>query len=175
MIGKRRWTNSKRQYKCCVLRRVKTQSKAKPPGRRVFDRRLPLGIRRQPQALEQFVRTHNALADTPEGLAAGYQAAELYRRLGRDVDALGEYRRMLAAISDPATYNNPWIALEQLKSGVLAAYQHYLGAQKFEFALQMTHMMQPSFSADQTLLLQAETYGLWGQALLNQADKGPRQ
>ena len=38
----------------------------------------------------------------------------------------------------------------------------------------MTRMMQPSFSADQALLLQAETYGLWGQALLNQAEKGPR-
>ena len=79
-------------------------------------------------ALEQFVRTHNALPDTPEGLAAGFQAAELYRQLGRDVDALGEYRRVLAAIADPATYNNPWLALEKLKSGVLAAYQHYLGA-----------------------------------------------
>ena len=125
-------------------------------------------------ALEQFTRTHNAFAGTPEGLAAGFQAAELCRQQGRDVDALADYRRVLAAISEQATYSNPWITLEQLKSGVLAAYQYYLGRQKFEFALQMTRLMQPLFSADQALLLQAETYGLWGQALFNQADKGPR-
>ena len=46
-------------------------------------------------ALEQFVRTHNLFPDMPEGLAAGFRAAELYRRLGRDVDAMGEYRRTL--------------------------------------------------------------------------------
>ncbi len=125
-------------------------------------------------ALEQFVRTFNSFADAPVGLAAAFQAAELYRRLGHDVEAMGEYRRVLAGVSDPATYKNPWISLEQLKSGILAAYQHYLGAQKFEFALQITRMMRPLFPVDQALLLQAEAYGLWGQVLLNQADKGPR-
>jgi TolA-binding protein len=125
-------------------------------------------------ALEQFARTHNAFVGTPEGLAAGFQAAELCRQQGRDVDALADYRRVLTAISEPTKYINPWITLEQIRAGVLAAYQYYLGAQKFEFALQLTRSMQPLFSADQALLLQAETYGLWGQALFNQADKGPR-
>jgi tetratricopeptide (TPR) repeat protein len=125
-------------------------------------------------ALQQFIRTFNLCPDTPEGFAAGFQGAELYRRLGCDIDALGEYRRVLGGIADPATYNNPWISLDQLKSGILAAYQHYLGAQKFEFALQIIRMMQPLLPVDQSLLFQAEAHGVWGQTLLNQADKGPR-
>ncbi len=133
---------------------------------------LELGDNRT--ALEQFVRTHNLFPDTPEGLAAGFQGAELYRRQGRDIDAIGEYRRVLGGISDPENYNNPWISLDQLKSGVLAAYQHYLGVQKFEFALQIIRMMQRLLPGDQVLSLQAEAHGVWGQTLLNQADKGPR-
>jgi tetratricopeptide (TPR) repeat protein len=125
-------------------------------------------------ALEHFARTFNLCPDTPEGIAAGFQAAELYRRLGRDIDALGEYRRVLGAIPDPATYNNPWLSLDQLKSGVLAAYQQYLSAQKFEFALQIVRIMRSLFPADQSLLFQAEAHGVWGQTLLSQADKGPR-
>jgi tetratricopeptide (TPR) repeat protein len=125
-------------------------------------------------ALQQFLRTFNLCPDMPEGLAAGFQGAELYRRQGRDIDALGEYRRVLRGIADPATYINPWLPLDQLKSGFLAAYQHYLGEQKFEFALQIIRMMQPFLPLDQSLLFQAEAHGVWGQTLLNQADKGPR-
>jgi tetratricopeptide (TPR) repeat protein len=125
-------------------------------------------------ALQQFLRTFSLCPDAPEGLAAGFQGAELYRRLGRDIDALGEYRRVLGGIADPETYTNPWISLDQLKAGILAAYQHYLGAQKFEFALQIIRMAQPLLPVDQSLLFQAETHGVWGQTLLNQADKGPR-
>jgi tetratricopeptide (TPR) repeat protein len=125
-------------------------------------------------ALEQFIRTYNSYPDTSEGAAAGFQGAELYRRMGRDVDALGEYRRVLGGIADPESYNNPWLPLDRLKSSVLAAYQHYLGVQKYEFAMQIIRMMRPLLPGDQVLLLQAEAHGVWGQTLLNQADKGPR-
>jgi tetratricopeptide (TPR) repeat protein len=125
-------------------------------------------------ALDRFTRTYNTWSETPEGLAACFQSAELYRRLGRDVDALAGYRRVLGSINDPEGYNNPWISEDQLKTSISAAYQHYLGGQKFEIALQIARMMQPLFPIDQVLSLQAEAHGVWGQTLLNQADKGPR-
>ena len=125
-------------------------------------------------ALEQFIRTYNSYPDTSEGAAAGFQGAELYRRMGRDVEALGQYRRVLGGIADPESYNNPWLPLDRLKSSVLAAYRHYLSVQKYEFALQIIRMMRPLLPGEQVLLLQAEAHGVWGQTLLNQADKGPR-
>jgi tetratricopeptide (TPR) repeat protein len=125
-------------------------------------------------ALKQFMRTYNICPDTSEGAAAGFQAAELNRQQGRDLEALSEYRRILGGITDPESYNNPWISLDQLKTDILAVHRHYLNIQKFEIALQFTRMLQPLLPTDQVLLLQAETHGAWGEALLNQSDKGPR-
>jgi TolA-binding protein len=125
-------------------------------------------------ALDQFIRTHSLFPDTPESAAADLQAAELYRRLGRDMDTLSEYRRVLGGITEPGPYYNPWMSLDRIKSSALGAYQYFLTTQKFEIALQLTRMLQPVCPADQVLQLQAETHAAWGQSLLNQADKGPR-
>lgn len=124
-------------------------------------------------AAEQFTRTQNLFPNTPEGAAAALQAAEVCRRLGRDVEALSAYRHALSEIIVPQGYHNPWIALDQLKSRYLAAYQHYLGVQNFEIALQLTRIMLPLLPTDQVLLLQAEAHGVWGQTLISQADKAP--
>jgi tetratricopeptide (TPR) repeat protein len=124
-------------------------------------------------ALGQFNRTRNSFPDTAEAAAAGFQTAELYRRMNRDVDALAEYRRMLGGIQAAGTYNNPWLPSDQLNSDLLAAYRHYMGAEKFEFALQIIRAARKVLAADQVLLLQAEAHAAWGQNLLNQAGKGP--
>ncbi len=126
-------------------------------------------------AADQFVRTEHSYPDTPEGLAASLQAAELFRRLGRDIEALGEYRRVLGGVGDLQVYRNPWASLDQLKSSFMAAYRQYVGAGKFEIALQLTRMMQRLFPAQEAAVLQAETHGLWGRALMAQAEKGPRE
>ncbi len=125
-------------------------------------------------AAEQFIHTHNSYPETPEGAAASFQGADLYRRLGRDLEALIEYRHALNEIIGGEGYRNPWLSLDELKSRLLAAYQQYLGAEKFEITLQLTRIMQPLFPADQELLLRAEAYGIWGQTLMSQADKAPR-
>ena len=125
-------------------------------------------------AADQFARTFNLYPDTSEGIAAGCHAAELFRGMGRELDCLNEYRRTLGNISDPSDYINPWLPLDQLKSQLLATYQFYLSNQNYEIALQLTQLMQRVFPNDQVLLLRAETHSLWGQNLLSQADKGPR-
>src|SRR3972149_4491843 len=125
-------------------------------------------------AADQFARTHSLYPNTPEGAAGCFQLAEIYRRMGRDVESLIEYRRAANEVIGPEGYNNPWISLDQLRGAYLAAYQHYLAAQKFEITLQLTRIMHPLFPVDQVLSLQAETHGVWGQTLMAQADKGPR-
>ena len=175
MINNRPGKNSSRRSKCSVLRWVKIRARGKAARQAMYLTGLcDLELGDDQAALQQFMRTFNLCPDTPEGLAAGFQGAELYRRLGRDIDALGEYRRVLGGIADPATYNNPWISLDQLKSGILAAYQHYLGAQKFEFALQIIRMMQPLLPVDQSLSFQAERTAFGDKLCSTRPNKGPR-
>jgi TolA-binding protein len=126
-------------------------------------------------ASDQFVRAEHAYPETPEGFAAGLQAAELHRRAGRDVEALGAYRRVFAGAGDLDTYRNPWVSLDQLKSIAMAAYRQYVSDGKFEIALQMTRLMRSLFPAREAGILQAETHGLWGQAIISQAEKASRE
>jgi TolA-binding protein len=125
-------------------------------------------------AKNQFISTHDLFSNSHEGVAAYLQLAEIDRELGLDMESLSEYRRVLSGISNPESYNNRWIPLDQLKSRLLAAFQYYLDAQKFEIALQFGRLMQHVFPTDQVLLFQADAHQRWAQTLMNQADKVPR-
>jgi len=124
-------------------------------------------------ALARFARTRTLHGDTPEGFAAGLQEAELARRLGRDADALPAYRRILGMVTDAENFSNPWITLDELRSRMLDAYQHYVGTRNFEICLQLTRLFYPLFSREQTLELTAEVHCSWGRSLLAQAEELP--
>ncbi len=125
-------------------------------------------------ALDQFALTQKMYADTPEGLAAGLQEAELYRQLlGRSADALAAYRRTLSAVTDPENFSNPWITLDELRSRMSQAYQYYLQTQRFEISLQLTRHFFPLFSRTRTLAMTAEVHQTWGRFLMDQADQEP--
>jgi len=124
-------------------------------------------------ALARFARTRKLHPNTPEGFAAAFQEAELARRLGRDADALPAYRRILGTVIDPENFSNPWITLDELRSRILDAYQHYLGTQNFETCLQLTRLFYPLFSREQTLQFTAQVHQSWGRSLLSQADELP--
>jgi len=126
-----------------------------------------------PAALNQFARIRQLHRDTPEALAADFQEAELSRQLGRDADALAAYRRTLQAITDPENFSNPWITLERLRERMLANYEYYLDAQKFDVALQLTRVFYPLFSRVRTLELMAGAYEAWGHELLGAAAELP--
>ena len=125
----------------------------------------------QAGALGQFARTSKLFSETPEGLAASFQEAELLRQLKRDVEALAAYRRVFGAISDPNRFHNPWISLDQLRLRVLAAYRAYIGKQKLEMALQISRQFYPLLPKTQALELTAEVHTRWGQTLLDQAEQ----
>ena len=125
----------------------------------------------QPAALGQFARTAKLFNDTAEGLAAGFQEAELLRQLKRDAEALAAYRRVFGAISDPSRFHNPWISLDQLRLRILAAYRAYIGKQKLEMALQLSRQFYPLLPQTQALELTAEVHTRWGQTLSEQAEQ----
>ena len=124
-------------------------------------------------ALSQFARTQRKYVSTPEATAAGFQIAELARRLGRDWEALAAYRQTLGSIGDVKQYSNPWLSLDDLRAGLLRAHEHYRDAESFGTCLQLTRILYPVFSRARTIELTAETYQLWGRSLLAHADHLP--
>ena len=120
-------------------------------------------------ALEQLDRTAKLFAGYPEALAATLQAAELWRQAKRDADALAAYRHVLGAITDPESFHNPWMTLEQLRSCVLAAYRGYLEARNFQMALQLSRMFYPLLPKTQVMELTAAVHTRWARTLLDEA------
>lgn len=130
---------------------------------------LELGDRKA--ALAQFARTNRLFPETPEGLAADFQQAELARRLGRDTDAVAAYRRLLGAISDPLEFHTPWFTLKQLRTAVLTARQEYLTAKNFDWATQISRLLSKLLPKPRALELTAEAYQSWGQHLVSEAER----
>ncbi|MEE9603246.1 MAG: tetratricopeptide repeat protein, partial [Thermoguttaceae bacterium] len=123
-------------------------------------------------ALAQFTRTRKLFPDSPEGLAANFQEADLSRQFGRDSEALAGYRRVLSTVTDPSNYSNPWLSLEELRSRMLDTYEAYIASENFEACLQLTKMFSPLFSRVRTAKLTAQTYQTWGDSLLAEAEHG---
>lgn len=127
-------------------------------------------------ALGQFSRTSKLYKKgAPEALAADFQQAEVLRELGRDTEAMAGYRLALSKIIDPKNFSNPWITLDELRTGMLAVYKHYLEAEKFEIALQLTRHFYPLFSRVRTLDVAATGYQAWGRVLLDRATTLPHK
>ncbi|MHC4400131.1 MAG: tetratricopeptide repeat protein [Planctomycetota bacterium] len=124
-------------------------------------------------ALHQFDRTRNKYLDTPEAQASDYRIAELSRRLSRDDAALSAYRRVLDAVTDVDEYHNPWLPLDDLRGGILEAYEHYCDLEQYEMCLQLTWQLHPVFTRARMIELAAETRGLWGRHLLEDAVDRP--
>jgi tetratricopeptide (TPR) repeat protein len=124
-------------------------------------------------AAAQFERTELAHGGTPEALAAGFQQAELARRLGRDGDTLAAYRRVLRSVGDPKNYSNPWISLDELRNKVLEAYRHYADRGNYGVALQLAQAFHPLLPLAKKTQWVAETYEQWGRTLLAKAGQLP--
>jgi tetratricopeptide (TPR) repeat protein len=114
-------------------------------------------------ALAQFQRTRSVYQDTPEGLAAGLEEADLLRVLHRDDDALGEYRQVLGGIREKPAFSNRWIGAKKFRARIMSAYQYYLEGQHYEQAERLAERMSPLFPKSQSVQLVAETYRAWAR------------
>ncbi len=130
-----------------------------------------LGDRRG--AVVQLARTAKLFAGYPEDLAATLEEAELSREASHDADALAAYRHALGLVSDPESFYNPWISLEQLRIRALAAYRGYLDARNYQMALQLSRLLYPLLPQARVLELTADVHARWGQMLLDQAVQAP--
>lgn len=125
-------------------------------------------------ALAQMSRTAKLFGDTPEGLAATFREGQIARQLERDATAVAAYRQVLKAVAESQDFYNPWISLKELQSSALAACQDYLAAGKYDWARQLVQSFHPLFPRAQALAMSAHVHRTWGQNLLDQAERLPR-
>lgn len=122
-------------------------------------------------ALQQFVRTRQLFPETPEGQAANFEEGQIARDLGRDEEALAAYRRALQPLVDARTFSNPWIAVSELQTRMLEAYEYYVKTQNFAVAMELAQLLHPLFPEVRSLELTADVHRAWGEALLTEAEQ----
>ena len=121
-------------------------------------------------ALAQLERTRRQNPDTHEALAAGFQEAELYRQMGKDAEALAAYRRLLEAIKTPDGYSNRWLALDEIRTRLVAAFDHYRNEGKFSLCVSLAQALPAVLGRVKAYELEAEADSAWGRRLLAEAE-----
>jgi tetratricopeptide (TPR) repeat protein len=122
-------------------------------------------------ALAEFNRLSNLYGDTEEGVAATMAEADHARLDGETSRALGAYRAVLQAIGNPHTYDNPLLPLAELRTRLWAAYQQFVGEERFSDALAMLEMIEPVAGRAECMEQRARTLQQWGARLRDQAEK----
>jgi tetratricopeptide (TPR) repeat protein len=120
-------------------------------------------------ARDQLQLTRKKFYDTPEGLAAGLEEAEVLREMASDTEAIAAYRAVLAEAGRPESFSNPWFTLDDFRRRIIGTYTHYLEGGKYELAVQLAESMSPMWPLDEALQRQAEALHAWGRHLADQA------
>lgn len=122
-------------------------------------------------ALRQFLRTQQRHFDGPEGIAAGVEAAELLRSLGRYRQALESYREALSRLGPVEVFVNPWMTLEELRARLVHAHQELVRHKRFAEAIALAKLMTGLFPKERSLQLIAQSHGTWARNLQARAEE----
>lgn len=117
-------------------------------------------------AINQLRATFLRYDDTQGGIAAGFEAADRMRRLGRHDEALKAYGEVLGALDEEANFTNRWLSLESLRTRSLEAYHEWLRRHEFDDAITLADWLRPVFTAARSVELKAEAHAQWGRHLL---------
>ncbi|MEX2138825.1 MAG: tetratricopeptide repeat protein [Pirellulales bacterium] len=133
--------------------------------------RCLLQMEELPAALDQFRRTRETYEDTPEGIAAALEEAEVAQRMGQDKDLAQRYIHLLQVAGASETYYNPLLTLDALRQRLALAYQRFIGGGDFASAIQLAEALYPLFPRDNSITLMAQSHTNWAQVLESQAAK----
>lgn len=127
-------------------------------------------------ALTEYNRLSNLYGDTQEGIAATLAEADHARLEGETARALAAYRAVLQAIGNAHTYDNALLPLPELRARLWAAYQQFLGEQKFDQALALLDLIEPVVGRAECMEQRARTQQGWGARRRDAADaeQGPQ-
>lgn len=123
-------------------------------------------------ALEQLRRTNRVYVNTPEGLAAGIEEADLLRRLGRHDEAIKCYVQVFDGVGLAMTgeVDNPWISREQFRTRAVDAHSFYMQRGEFERATQLVEHMAPLVQPARAAEMAAELRRDWARDVLGDAE-----
>lgn len=117
-------------------------------------------------AVNQLRATFLRYEDTDGGIAAGFEAADRTRCLGRHEEALKAYGEVFSALDEEASFTNRWLSLESLRTRSLAAYHEWLRRHEFADAIALADRLRPVFTSARSVELKAEAHAQWGRHLL---------
>jgi tetratricopeptide (TPR) repeat protein len=125
------------------------------------------------EAERRLSNTRRSNYDTPEGLAAGFEEAEVKRRQGKHDEAIHDYGRVLRQAVDMPVYSNPWISLDQLRERAEGAFKEYFAAEDFRHAIEMANALTPLSFEEDALEMQASAHRAEALFLQNKAESQP--
>ena len=107
-------------------------------------------------ALDQFQLVRNSSVHSDEALAAMFHSAELLQQQGHEEAAIATFRQVVQAIGDVAAYHNDYLSVDEIRKQLLAVYEQYLRAAKFDPAAQLSRLLHPLFPREGDLELQGD-------------------
>lgn len=124
-------------------------------------------------AINYYQRTVRTFVGSPEWLASMLRLASLLRQVGRDEEALTDYREILRTVVRPEDFRNRWLTLSQFRDAILLAWSEWLDARKFEEALALSRAMPPLIDKVRSLGFVARTSEEWAQAAQDALEEAP--
>ncbi len=124
-------------------------------------------------AIEQLRRTSRVYEDTPEGLAAGMEAANLLRRLGRHDEAIEGYVQVFdgVGLTINSEVENPWTSREQFRAHALEAYNFYLLRGEYQRTTKLVEHVSPLVQPARAADMAAELRRDWARHVVDDANQ----
>lgn len=124
-------------------------------------------------AEEQFRKTRRLHFNSPEGLAAQLEEAEIQLEARRFEDSVRAYESLLVHVDDPNQYSNLWVPLEELRRRIELAFGRFRAEAKFAELIRLAESLKSLFPESLTVELAAEAHELLAEQEFRRAGQAP--
>ncbi len=124
-----------------------------------------------PAAQRQFSNTAKLHFDTPAGLLASLEEAEVLLDLGRAKEAVAAYERTIDSAGPPAQFTNRWISVDGLRERIEQGSAALLAGNHHDLAIKLSRAMPPLFENDRAMELRAKAHHAWAKHLAHEAQQ----
>jgi TolA-binding protein len=119
-------------------------------------------------AIQLFSRTQRAHLDSPEGIASGWEEADLQHEMGNDADALQVYGHTIRQASHMKMMGEPWVTPDDVRQRIERTFQVYRDEEKYPQAAELIKALALLFPDARNTQMQARLHESWAKDLMNQ-------